>query len=417
VLYMKSAKWSVHHELKAHKYSLVIQDLQPIQPSPSHMPSSSPSASSSSPSTALLHGHAYQPGAAAGTNAHGGMGGARGDVSDEDDDSAAAFVNYIHPPPSSSTPAQPSSKTGVNGFHSASSRGSRDMSNATSGSSSSSSSISSLMFPLEPSLRFRLAAPSDLKGTSFPSSSERKEGQRGVYHDDNGLEAKERGFVSVSAEALKGRQTHRHGARSGAGRASPSSTSALQGNGDGASHIIQPLEHVEGFVWEQKVANVVQFEYAFVLDACAGLETALESRGSGLSHARSGGGNSSSSSTSASKPAVSSKPSSLFRIPADTRQGRGGGEGLAVTTLLYIARLCIYENFAGKFLNINEKSKGIASRLRITGERRADESSPSSKPISRAASSLDPLHTYASDEELAFLLKTGLANKEPSFIK
>jgi len=440
MVYMQWAKWSVHHELKTHKYSLVIQDLHPIQPSPSRV------ASSSSSSTPLLRTHTYNTNASRTNRQVSSSRHHRGDASDEEDDATSSFVNYI---PTSSGKSSVNHRDGsilgaVSRRFSADSPGS---------SSSSSSPSSSLVFELETSLRFRLIAPGDLKdsqnassSSSSSSSSGERKGQGHYHNDDNGAEAKERGFVNVSTATLQGRHKHQHGDKRGhsdnngdsnsksshmafssssavaespaaaasSSSSSSSSSSFLRAKRSGIAKIIKPLEHAEGFIWEKKVANVVQYEYAFLLDTAAstGLETALDSRGGvsgrGLPNQRLADGNSSSStSTSASKTAKS-----RFRIPQNTRQGRGGGDGFAVTTLLYIARLCIYENFAGKFITGSEATKGIASRLQSIGEGcrepRAQSQSSNQSPMASRTGGLDPLHTYASDEELTFLLKSGV---------
>eukprot|EP00466_Bigelowiella_natans_P005356 jgi/Bigna1/75676/fgenesh1_pg.36_\ len=315
MVYMQWAKWSVHHELKTHKYSLVIQDLHPIQPSPSRV------ASSSSSSTPLLRTHTYNTNASRTNRQVSSSRHHRGDASDEEDDATSSFVNYI---PTSSGKSSVNHRDGsilgaVSRRFSADSPGS---------SSSSSSPSSSLVFELETSLRFRLIAPGDLKdsqnassSSSSSSSSGERKGQGHYHNDDNGAEAKERGFVNVSTATLQGRHKHQHGDKRGhsdnngdsnsksshmafssssavaespaaaasSSSSSSSSSSFLRAKRSGIAKIIKPLEHAEGFIWEKKcrssyvpkVANVVQYEYAFLLDTAAstGLETALDSRG------------------------------------------------------------------------------------------------------------------------------------------
>ncbi|GAB5356409.1 hypothetical protein AAMO2058_000287500 [Amorphochlora amoebiformis] len=104
--------------------------------------------------------------------------------------------------------------------------------------------------------------------------------------------------------------------------------------------------HPTGFLWEEKVANATRNEYAFVI-------------------------------ASISPPATKNSPLSPATLPSPS--SRRSGANLGVTTMVYISRLCIYENWA----------RSIATKSEYTD---------------KGLSFSEPYHRHATDEELTLIL-------------
>mmetsp|Transcript_317 Transcript_317/g.450 ORF Transcript_317/g.450 Transcript_317/m.450 type:complete len:756 (+) Transcript_317:296-2563(+) len=308
-VYIKSAVWCVHHDLKMHKYSLVIQDCSPISTA---MREETKSTRTTGRENASIKQH--------------GIAGSSDSMS-----ASLSMSMSLHEP-----------------AHDESSR-----------------NKVTLSFELEPSLNFRRISPGEMVA-SEDSASNSKADMKGLHGDLSEI-------VKV--------------------------------NGYGEEE--QPSKHAEGFIWEARVANVTQYEYAFILSVNDSPSPAGGARSSTIASAvghkhRHRIQQDRSMSSYASTPSEIEVSSSGFRkwqhtnspgIPLETREGRGGGEGLAVTTLLYISRLCMYENFAGKGLRNDSPYKG--------------ECNLGGSGVAMGVEELEPLHTYASDEELAILLNTG----------
>mmetsp|Transcript_8479 Transcript_8479/g.16679 ORF Transcript_8479/g.16679 Transcript_8479/m.16679 type:complete len:584 (-) Transcript_8479:702-2453(-) len=129
-----------------------------------------------------------------------------------------------------------------------------------------------------------------------------------------------------------------------------------------------------GFLWDYKVANNIQYHLAFVITTPPPLTRSPSFSGTPPNNPSPGGG----------------PPPSLHlpepRLGANGGGGEkaAGGAGLTVTTLLYIARLCMYENFGSSI----QQDDGRSRR--------------------------EPRHRQATDEELTLLLSGQTIPRESS---